>query len=290
MSVDHPQHELALQQGKDEGQVAGRMVGFYEGRRLGQTKGVDYGMEVGFALGLLRAVQRLQHRQIDETTDITDTTIDTTTTLSSSSIIENNSKCNGDLNRSTRKMNHHPATTTLIGNDRIQKSVDELATAIGNFPNTAEQILLLMKTTAGPESVNEDGNPNRDCVVNDDDTTAAVESQKRPSSQPAVSSSSHPSSSSSSSSMSPPNFDLREQLQRIRARSKVLTAKLGIPHHSLSIVMQEYIDETSSSTSIPSLQSTTTTSRTDNEANNVSASGRKVSKAGPPSLLRTAEW
>mmetsp|Transcript_30708 Transcript_30708/g.57493 ORF Transcript_30708/g.57493 Transcript_30708/m.57493 type:complete len:230 (+) Transcript_30708:230-919(+) len=35
-------------------------------------------------------------------------------------------------------------------------------------------------------------------------------------------------------------IDVREKLQRIRARSKVLTAKLGIPHHSLKQVLQHH--------------------------------------------------
>ena len=37
--------------------------------------------------------------------------------------------------------------------------------------------------------------------------------------------------------------DVREILQRIRARCKVLTAKLGIPHHSLKNVMKPRLNE-----------------------------------------------
>ena len=37
--------------------------------------------------------------------------------------------------------------------------------------------------------------------------------------------------------------DVREILQRIRARCKVLTAKLGIPHHSLKNVMKPHLNE-----------------------------------------------
>jgi hypothetical protein len=37
--------------------------------------------------------------------------------------------------------------------------------------------------------------------------------------------------------------DVREILQRIRARCKVLTAKLGIPHHSLKNVMEPRLNE-----------------------------------------------
>jgi hypothetical protein len=281
MSVDHPQHELALQQGRDEGAQAGRLAGFEEGRKLGQTKGVDYGMEVGFARGLLRAVQRLHGKMDDEhihdscaSSDIATTTTTAVSSGSTSPIKELNGKSN-DVG-SLIPIYHNNPSSTIIGNVRIQKSVDELAAVIGHFPNTVEELLTVLKITAGPESENEN-----DINQHQDMSDAIATGSQTPSSEPF--------SSSLNSVSSSANFDLREQLQRIRARTKVLTAKLGIPHHSVSSVLQEYGDGVSSSILNPSLKSSTT-SITNRDAENVPTLGRKNMKAGTPSSLRTAEW
>jgi hypothetical protein len=95
-------------------------------------------------------------------------------------------------------------TTTKSGErmDRLQKSVYELQKAIDDFPKNAEELLALSSAH------------NDDVLAEDDNEEEDASDGGRK------------------------VLDIRDKLQRIKARYKVVMAKLGIPHHSLKTVLQ----------------------------------------------------
>ena len=93
--------------------------------------------------------------------------------------------------------------------DRITKSADDLEKTIHGFPASEDSI---RKRLFGSSQGN--GNIMDNNQIDDEDE----HSQSRD---------------------SPSKEDVRAQLQRIRARCKVLSAKLGIPHHSLKTILSD---------------------------------------------------
>jgi hypothetical protein len=112
------------------------------------------------------------------------------------------------------------ANTSQIQNassiHRMQKSVDDLEAAIQEFPRIQQ---LFFENENGESGSNRVGK-----IVSDTFTTSSSSQQS----------------------------NIREALQRIRARTKVLTAKLGLPHHSLKSVLQEQGPPTTTPGTLPS--------------------------------------
>ncbi|VEU44856.1 unnamed protein product [Pseudo-nitzschia multistriata] len=101
-------------------------------------------------------------------------------------------------------------TSSSSSLDRIRKSVDELEKAINDFPSSEEDIRRrLFQSSDKEKNVHF---RDRDC----DEEDGKNHNQQTQAEE-----------------------DVRAQLQRIRARSKVLTARLGIPRHSLKNSMSE---------------------------------------------------
>jgi hypothetical protein len=128
--------------------------------------------------------------------------------------------------------------------DRIQKSACELQKAIDDFPTNVEQLFSLKDDKVMPTEEGNDSDGHEGRNI----------------------------------------IDVRDKLQRIKARSKVLMAKLGIPHHSLKTVLhqqqhQEVLPKfaskpTSEDTASPKQPSTTSTTSiiNSNEHNSLPAS------------------
>ena len=97
--------------------------------------------------------------------------------------------------------------------------MDELEKAIAAFPADEDDIRkrLFRSTNGKAKSLGAVGPAQEEGEYNDDDDDETTE--REPDSKK--------------------EEDVREILQRIRARCKVLTAKLGIPHHSLKNIMAE---------------------------------------------------
>ena len=64
--VDDRVHQVALQQGEQEGMEAGRIVGYKDGRKLGQIKGIEYGMELGFMRGVVSTLSKLSSSSAEQ--------------------------------------------------------------------------------------------------------------------------------------------------------------------------------------------------------------------------------
>jgi len=86
--------------------------------------------------------------------------------------------------------------------ERIAKSANDLEKAINDFPSSEESIRNLFRS----KSIHNNENENE----NDDEQWRRNNEEEE---------------------------DIRAKLQRIRARCKVLAAKLGIPHHSLKTIL-----------------------------------------------------
>jgi hypothetical protein len=204
-NVDDEISQAALQQGRTEGKEAGEQAGYQEGRTLGQSKGVELGMEIGFAMGLLQAVQEwLEQTRVEQQQQQQKETQDIATVNSLEDV-------------------RQPSSTAQDTNapfiSRIQKSVDELARAILDFPSVQE---LFHETPKRSED--------HETETTEKDTPSALAANKSTLSNPAT------------------PIDVRAKMQRIHARCKVLTAKLGIPYHSLkSVLQQEHSDPLESS-------------------------------------------
>ena len=106
--------------------------------------------------------------------------------------------------------------------DRIVKSADDLEKAIRDFPACEETIRKRLFRTNDRSTID-----NND---NDESKDEQVQNKTGPNIE-----------------------DVRSKLQRIRARCKVLVAKLGIPHHSLKTILAEASQNKASSASSPSL-------------------------------------
>ncbi len=87
--------------------------------------------------------------------------------------------------------------------ERITKSANDLEKAIDDFPSSQESIRERLFQSKS--------------IKNDDDENGDEQSQRHHDKEE----------------------DVRAKLQRIRARCKVLAAKLGIPHHSLKTIMAD---------------------------------------------------
>ena len=110
--------------------------------------------------------------------------------------------------------------------DRITKSANDLEKAIHDFPSSEESIKkrLFRSTSHSEKSIINISSSNND---NDD----YKQLQRRDGSS---------------------EENIRAKLQRIRARCKVLAAKLGIPHHSLKTVLAEASQNKVAKTSLAS--------------------------------------
>jgi hypothetical protein len=110
--------------------------------------------------------------------------------------------------------------------DRIVKSADDLEKAIRDFPACEETIRKRLFRTNDRNTIDDEDNDDD----NEEDEDEQVQNNTGPSTE-----------------------DVRSKLQRIRARCKVLVAKLGIPRHSLKTILTEASQNKASAASSPSL-------------------------------------
>lgn len=111
---------------------------------------------------------------------------------------------------SSDEQNQSSSSSSL---DRIRKSVEELEKAIADFPSSETEIRNRLFRRGNDRKSNINYELDGEWSNND--------------------------SSEEQHQLGEEEEDVRAKLQRIRARSKVLTAKLGIPRHSLKTVMAE---------------------------------------------------
>jgi len=110
--------------------------------------------------------------------------------------------------------------------DRIVKSADDLERAIRDFPSSEDAIRKRLFRSGEGGNIDKELDGRHD--VDDEELQTRSGSSEE---------------------------DIRAKLQRIRARCKVLAAKLGIPHHSLKTVLAEASRnrESAAASSTPSL-------------------------------------
>ena len=184
--------------------VDGEASAVEEGRVLGKEEGLLAGFQEGRVLG--------QKTGVDCGMEI-GFSLGLVQAVRKTILSESTSSSDCDLSSSS--------SSTFL--DRIRKSVDELEKAIDDFPGPDEEDIrrLLFRSTEG--KVDTDSKS----PIEEENELAGYENNKEDLG----------STNTNFEQQQLPNEDVRVKLQRIRARCKVLTAKLGIPRHSLKNAM-----------------------------------------------------
>jgi hypothetical protein len=199
----------ALQQGRMEGIQAGETSGFQEGRRLGQVTGVNYGMELGFAMGMVEAVQEWIINQQQQQQQQQQHAKKKNYQVLKAGVVNEMVKT-GVVQRHIRGN----STNNSDGDNsefiqRIEKTVQNLTQAIREFPTSQD-----LFRCQPPSTSSNDG------IITTAFSTTTMDND-------------------STSSMTQNEVDdIRQRSQRIRTLCKLLATKLGMPHHSLSSVLQ----------------------------------------------------